>query len=830
MPEVNYCPGFGSSSAKLLALGEAPGSHEVLTQIPFSGPSGNLLNQAFNYAGIDRSELYLTNVCKVQPPGNDINRLKELNKHIDDFEPILRQELELIKPNCILAIGGTALTALTGLDGIKHYRGSILMSKYGIKCIPCLHPAALLHSEGSSEGLGWKDFTIIKEDVKRAVAQSQFPQYRIPSRNLHIASTCMDVIRYFERYQEQEKVVIDVETFKTYPMCAGFAFNEYEALSIPLFRPEITKNEKAYIWKTVAEFLADTRIKIIAQNAKFDQKRMRQLGLKWHSCWFSLDMGWHILFPEFPKKLEFIASLITEEPYWKEEGKEYNPKIHKLERWLLYNAKDAAVEYECADKILKELKDSGMESFFWDRIQPLYEIYYDMEDVGFLIDEEIRKHLGKKYNDLRLTSQERLVQNIAKNDKGEVDPIIYENFKDFNVMSNGPKNQVAKLLFGHLRLPVRKDTGDETLKSLANNVVKKQHIKDILMGILQVRKIRKTIGTYINAKTSADKRMHTQCNLNGADTGRTSTGILKPPVSIEKEGIAFQMMTKHEDAQLSGAGGADLRAMFVADKGFSLIEADGSQAEDRVVCVLAKDWQALEDYKQTKFEKNKNGIKLDRHTKTAMDVCSLSFEEITDYQRQIGKKTRHAGNYAMKKHMHMLNLAKFAGVYISEYAAGKQLERFHDKNPKIRSIFHAEIQEALAANDCILYNPFGRRHQFFERWGEELFKEAYAYIPQGTVSDQTKFAMRYVREKLAKYYMKYFAFVVESHDSATALVLDELIPEYNECIRYAMERPINFSKCSLSRDYDLVIPCEIKVGKRWIEKCEEFPDGMEKIA
>src|SRR5271170_5840653 len=103
MAEVNYCPGFGSSSARLVALGEAPGSHEILTQIPFSGASGNLLNQAFVYAGIDRSELYLTNVCKVQPPGNDINRLKELGKTIEEFEPVLRQELALIKPNCILA-------------------------------------------------------------------------------------------------------------------------------------------------------------------------------------------------------------------------------------------------------------------------------------------------------------------------------------------------------------------------------------------------------------------------------------------------------------------------------------------------------------------------------------------------------------------------------------------------------------------------------------------------------------------------------------------------------------------------------------------------------
>src|SRR5271157_3344616 len=828
--QVNHCPGYGCSTAKLMAIGEAPGGYEVAQQQPFVGPSGDLLNQCFSYAGIDRSQIYLTNVCKVQPPNNDITKLNMIGDKLENHIPLLWQEINAIQPNCILAIGGTALEVLTGFKGIKHYRGSILQAGNGIKVVPTLHPAGLLH-QNSAEGGGmmsWKELTYIKADVKRAYEQSFFRDYRVPQRNLHIANCSLDIIRFLERHQDLEKVTLDVETSNTWAQCIGLAFNSYEALCIPTFREEIPLHDMAYIWKILSEFLADTKIKIIAQNAKFDQKRCRQIGLPWHNCWFSLDMGWHILWPEFPKKLEFIASMITDEPYWKDEGKEWNPKIHKIERWFLYNAKDAAVEYECAEKILNELKESGLEDFFWDKIQPLYEIYYDMEDVGFLIDEEVRKHLGRKYRDLREEEQEKLIRNIATDDHGVVDDVVYEEYKNFNVMSNGPKNQVAKLIFGYMGLPVRKDTGDETLKSLANNVAKKPRIKDILLGILTVRKVRKTIGTYIEAKTSGDSRMHMQCNINGADTGRTSTGILKSPVSINKEGIAFQMMTKHEDAQLPVAGGSDLRSMFIADPGFSLVEADGSQAEDRVVCVLARDWDALKAYERTNFRTNKHGCKDDRHTMTACLVCSMDFEDITDYYRQIGKKTRHAGNYAMQKHTHMLNLAKFGGVYISEYQAGKQLERFHAGNPNIRSVFHIEIQYALRDNDCCLANPFGRRHTFFNRWGDEMFKEAYAYIPQGTVSDQTKFAMLTVRRRLAKYYMKYFAFVVESHDSATALVADSLIPEYNAIIKEEMQRPINFKKCSLSRDYDLIIPCEIKVGKRWVDKSSEFPDGMSK--
>jgi hypothetical protein len=69
---------------------------------------------------------------------------------------------------------------------------------------------------------------------------------------------------------------------------------------------------------------------------------------------------------------------------------------------------------------------------------------------------------------------------------------------------------------------------------------------------------------------------------------------------------------------------------------------------------------------------------------------------------------------------------------------------------------------------------------------------------------------------------------LESHDSFLALIKDDCIKDGAKVIKKELEVPINFSKCTLSRDYDLVIPCEIKVGKRWIEDLENFPDGMRK--
>jgi uracil-DNA glycosylase family 4 len=806
---ANYVQGYGSSSAKIVIVGEAPGAHEDAQGRPFVGPAGNILDDILQSAGIDRDSCYLTNVCKVRPPDNDLTKLKLIGQKIEDFLPQLWQEIEGINPNIIFGLGNTALQYLTGNRGIEKWRGSIQScTRTGHKTICSLHPASLLHETGGSTQ--WKELTYIKLDAKRVAEQSLFRDIRLPQRVLSIARNSLDVIRFFERYADRNEATLDVETFKTYPLCIGLSFSPYEGMSIPLFDDRIVDHDLAYIWKLLADFLRNPHNKIIAQNAKFDEKRCRQIGLRWHDCYFDTAMGWHVCYSELPKRLQFISSVLTEEPYYKDEGSEYNPKKDNIDRLFSYNAKDAVVEFECFEKISQDLKDLGMWDFFFDRIMPLHRLYSDLEDVGILIDKEIKKGLGKKYEQLREACHARNLERIRQR--------LGDPGYEFNC--NSPK-QVGKMLYGDLNCPSRRDTGEDTLKALANNAVKDEARKSIILDVLEERKIAKSIGTYINAELSDDDRMHTQVNINGTESGRTSTSSLKPPVSIKKEGWAFQTLTKHEDITL-GAGGGDLRSMCIADSGYVFMEADLSQAEDRVVAVLSKDFDAFKELNRTDFIRNSHGIRDDRHTKTAMQCCSMAFEAITDYYRQIGKKTRHAGNYDMGKHMAMTNFAKF-GVFLSEWKCGKFIEAFHDSNPKIRGVFHLDIQQALASNDCILFSPHGRRRQFFNRWGTELFKEAYSYIPQATVSDQTKFAMVSLSKIFPK---KVLRFVQESHDSFLALVHEDWINLVAKTVKEELEQPIDFSRCTLSRDYKLVIPCEIKIGHRWVEKSQEFSDGM----
>jgi DNA polymerase I-like protein with 3'-5' exonuclease and polymerase domains len=541
-----------------------------------------------------------------------------------------------------------------------------------------------------------------------------------------------------------------------------------------------------------------------------------------------------------PKGLQHVMSFLTEEPYHKDEGKEFDPKKDDITKLFLYNATDCTTEYETMERILEMLESAGLSDAFWRMAQPQYAMYSDMEDVGIKLDTETQAKLHAKYTVFRTEKKKQLVATIQGEDLGALrvrgkskGQVVIKSIDVANINCNSPQ-QISALLYGYLGLPARRDVGEATLKALANNVAKKPSHKAIIKMILEDRKIGKTIGTYLEAEAGTypvnlwtpfqgTERIFTQYNINGTSSGRTSTSICKPPVALRDQGLALQTMTKHGDETLD-VGGADLRAMFIADEGWTIVEADLAGAEDRVVAVLAKDWDALRLLEKTEFRYNEHGLKDDRHTLTGMMVTGKDFFAMTDYDRQIGKRTRHAGNYLMQKHQGMITFAKY-GLYLPEAVVGVMLDRFHAANPNIKNVFHEDIKYALEFNNRTLVSPFGRREVFFEQWGEDLWKKAFSFIPQATVSESVRLAMLRILKRADR---KHFHFIMEAHDSCVSLVRDEYVNYYCKIVREEMSRPIDFNKCTLSRDYQLVIPTDIKIGKRWVEASVEYPDGMQK--
>jgi uracil-DNA glycosylase family 4 len=787
---VQIVHGEGNMNARLMLVGEAPTASDEREQRPFTGSSGKVIDECLSTAGVERGEVYVTNVVKVRPPEGNIHRLGELATSIDHFLPTLWKEIEEVNPNCILALGNTALRALTGHTGIQEYRGSILPNVHsGVpKVVASLHPASLFHSN-DGEMRSYRDRTFIQFDFTRAVEESLTRELSAPDRNLLICHNSLDFIRFWERgVAKGKKVASDIETFQCIPMCTSFAFCNWEAMSVPLLNtwspenPEgIPLHDLTIIWKMIVDAYNDPQYQLIGQNWKFDEGRLQEgLSIDAHNLWWDTSLAWHSIYSELPKKLAFMASILTREPYYKDELEEYSPKKDKLEKRLRYNAKDSAVTFEVYEKEYKILEELNLLDWFFDKQMPLHKFYYNMERRGIMTDAKVRKHLIKKYE-----RYNRWINASLRQDLGY----------DLNV--NSPK-QVTTTLFGDLRCPVRKDTAEETLQMLMLNAVKDDRRRGIINNILKGRKSRKTLSTYVKSKLWPDGSGRTVVNICGTESGRTSTSKPKQPVTVEPMGFAFQTMTKH------GEIGADLRKMFVPRPGKVFIGGDGGQAEARVTSLLARDERALALMDRKDFKRNKFKIKDDIHTLTTMLVTGAAFEAIDDELRQIGKKTRHAGNYGMgKRRLSLL-------AQISEWRAGQCLDAFHRENPMISAVFWEEIRQALQDNNKVLMSPHGRRRQFFDRWGDDLFKEAYAHIPQATVSDHTKYAMIRIETRAP-----WIEMLAEAHDGFLAEIPEDRIDEASLIITEEMETPIDFSQCSLPRG-TLVIPCEIEVGlKNW---------------
>ena len=149
--------GVGNPDAKLLFVGEAPGADEDIQGVPFVGRAGQLLTKIIEAIGLQREDVYIANVIKCRPPQN---RNPEQDE-VDTCEPFLFQQIDVIKPTVIVALGTFAARALLRtLDPISRLRGRVFEYR-GAKLIPTFHPAYLLRNPSSKREV-WEDMKLVR--------------------------------------------------------------------------------------------------------------------------------------------------------------------------------------------------------------------------------------------------------------------------------------------------------------------------------------------------------------------------------------------------------------------------------------------------------------------------------------------------------------------------------------------------------------------------------------------------------------------------------------------------------------------------------------------
>lgn len=327
-------------SCKIVIVAEAWGAEEEIAKRALIGPSGQELLRMLSDAGIPQSSIGLkTNVFNLHPPSNNLEyfltsrgpeastiykvplvQAKVLKK---EFEPELARlfaELEEFRPNLAILLGNTACWALLTDSRISKIRGTISNSSVlpWLKCLPTYHPAAVLRQYELRH-------TVIL-DLMKAREEAEFPDVRMPIREIWLDPTLEDIERFYTDYIENaEYLAFDIETnYGSQITCIGFAPSRDRAICIPFFDQRKPTNcywgtieEELSAWELVAKILG-SRAKKIAQNGTFDMQHIWQTyGIHIENAGEDTMLLHHSLHPEAPKALDFLGSLYTNTPPWK---------------------------------------------------------------------------------------------------------------------------------------------------------------------------------------------------------------------------------------------------------------------------------------------------------------------------------------------------------------------------------------------------------------------------------------------------------------------------------------------------------------------------------
>jgi DNA polymerase I len=253
-----------------------------------------------------------------------------------------------------------------------------------------------------------------------------------------------------------------------------------------------------------------------------------------------------------------------------------------------------------------------------------------------------------------------------------------------------------------------------------------------------------------------------------------------------------------------------MRSMYVAPKGHKLVQWDLSQAETWIVAYLADEPSMKESLHHG-----------DIHTDTAaLAIYHIEKSEVSKVQRYLGKKGNHSLSYGSTHYRLAQSInaesdnPPFVTVSISEakdiYSAWHSFYRIKD--------WWQGIQEELQY-DRTLTTPYGRTLTFFEAWGEELFKAAYAFKPQSTVADHLNGRVQEelgIRGGLVEVHRQFveqgiFSICNQSHDSFIAIVPDDKVSDIIPVVTSLIKRPI-----VIGGD-EFTIPVDCEIGERWGE-------------
>jgi DNA polymerase I-like protein with 3'-5' exonuclease and polymerase domains/uracil-DNA glycosylase len=715
----------GPCPARIMIVGEAPGEQEERAGTPFVGQSGQELDRMLQEAGIMRSTCFVTNVVRVRPPGNDIGvffaqrksdiTLQHVNFNGKHCLPVvmagielLKREIEMCRPNVIIALGNTALWALTGNWGITSWRGSELACNlplaldYQPKVVPTYHPA-LVRRQWT-----WRQTAV--HDLRRARRESQDRTIFQRDYDFLIRPDFTQTINVLDALlAEAEKGALylsgDMETRAGHIACLGIAWNQKSAISIPFMCVE--RAEGYWTLEEETEILfrlipLARKAKWFGQNFIYDQ----QYSVRhWFGLQFNLVhdtmLAHHSMFANSQKGLDYLSSMYCEHHvYWKDDGKNWDPKKHDEEQYWGYNCEDSVRTFEVA---LGEQAAVRALTPAWPKLPEVSAFQQKLFwPVLKTMIRGVRCDHAKR-GELALTLQDE----IAKREQWFIDLLGQP------VNPRSPK-QMQELFYGEFgQKPIfNRKTGtitcdDEALSKIAS---REPLLRPLVRHILEHRSLGVFLSTFVNAALDVDGRIRCSYNIAGTETYRFNSSE-----NAFGSGLNLQNIPVGGDDG-DGLDLPNIRTLFIPDPGYTFFDIDLNSADLRIVT-----WES--DCKGMK-ELLRAGL-------------SPYVEAAKEYYRDPTITKKHPRYRDFKSLCHGTNylgtskgLAERIGLGVHEVDVVQKW--YFGKFPEIKR-WQEDFKDQVAKRRWI-ENPFGYRCYIFDRIEGTVFNQAIAWLPQSTVA------------------------------------------------------------------------------------------------
>ena len=804
-------------------VGEAPGAEEERRGRPFVGRAGKLLREALTLIDFDLERIYYTNACLCRPPKNRDPRAKEMRA----CNGRLLEELSEVKPRIVVPLGNIGINSLLGGGrGITKRRG-IYQEAHGHRIIPTLHPAGVLRSPES-----FVDLVADLEYIK-SVLDGEEPVINPPRESYVIIETQEGFDALIKRLRDVGKAAIDLET-------ASLDFMDGHILSVGFTWARGTAcvlDWQALVEGNLANFkaLRDTlaNIDCYFHNGQFDVLWLRAKGIcprfvgDTMLMHYAIDerQGSHGLkrlsisryrSPEYDDELK---ALIKAKRSARENGEKGAVKVLvdekdrkaplklSLDDWADDEVRRAIMEYNGADSdytlrlsedLRQDMVEDDVSEVHEKLLVPAASHFIDLELSGMLVDIDYHDAIGAEWS--------------AKIEELEGRIRSYEGAEEINL--NSPK-QIAEFIFDHLGLipMVNEDTdridqdtilqqiqqvedpeAQEYWRSSTSHIftdmkprststymlywLAQQHEWPRL--IVEHREYSKLHGAYYQGYKDImwkDGRIRPRYRVHGTRTGRLSS--TDPNI----HGMPRQKVIKD---------------IFTADPGYTLIHADYSQAEIRMMAHFAKDDKLIEALHET-----------DIHRAISRELFNLSEDELDALPEEEVKFKRRAAKtiaFGLIYGRSAKSLAPQLSVSLTEAEA--YMKKFFQMMPGVTRWIARQKDRVL--RDQEVTSLYGRKRRFpiiLDRGHANEVKRQAVNMPiQSSVSDMTLLANLRVMETLRSEGISVRPWP-HIHDGFLIQVPSHLVKPSTEILIDVMH-DVDF-------ETDVPFSVEVDVGRKW---------------